>query len=324
MTDPSVQNTQSGEGATEQALFFDRAHAEPEPGLGTAADSKEDRDLRQLQAEAPTPARLIEAMDRYLALDSELQAFAFDYESDTHAQFTAGMQRITMQALLLQRTPSYEVFRDRLVKHIREQGAQAIRPKRNSGLEYPGSALVKVPTTASLLRYLVAIFGGPRQQPGTARPPLTAADLDAFIVSIDAGHILTPGMDTTSRLTRLLTVKAPGDILSALRQWARLDLSPYEKQLDEDSRKPEGFWKRLRTIATEVPEKNSLLKLPLKVFPDPFELDLFCMVSFPRAYHRAVRSNKDRAEALTNWIWTGLIWEKLESYLSAKFLYDYK
>lgn len=324
MTDPSVQNTQSGEGSTEQALLFGRAATRSESGFGTEADSEKDRDLWQLQAEAPTPARLIDAMDRYLAHDSDLQAFALDYEPDTHAQFTAGMQRITMQALLLQCTPSYDVFRDRLIKHIREQDAQAIGPRRSSGLNNKEIDLVKIPTAASLLRYIVSIFGGPRQQQATARPPLTAADLDAFIVSIDAGHILTPGMDTTSRLTRLLTVKTPEDILSALRQWARIDLSPYEKQLASDSRKPEGFWKRLRTIATEVPEKSSLMKLLIEVFRDPFELDLFCMVSFPRAYHRAVRSNKDRAEALTNWIWTGLIWDKLETYLSKEFLSDYK
>lgn len=299
---------------------FDQRPSESAGNLGAARDASY---LKQLRAEAPTPGKLIEAMDRYLYPDQHLDAFAIDHDLPGRKKLTLGMQRITKQALLLQHAPSLETFRDKLVeyleKHIADSGlrAQQLPPRRQTFAD-----AVKVPTVFSLLKFMVAIFGGPRQDEKESTPPLDAAALDAFIRSLkEDRHILSPGMDTTGQLVRLLTRKKPEEVLAALRDWAPIDLSPFEQQfLKEDPQERESGWKRLRKIATAVPEKESLKDLLINVFPDPVELDLFSTVAFPRTYHRAARSSQDRAEALVRWVWTGLVWEKLQSYLGKETL----
>lgn len=295
-------------------------------GLGESQTKEEspssggDPYLERLLREPPNHGSLIAAMDHYLGHDPDLQSFAQDTYADAYKQVTTGMQRITMQALLLQRAPSLEQFRDQLVAYIQDLDTplKPELPRRQPRTEAP----IKVPTAFSLLKFLVAIFGGPRVAVSAKRPspPLNAADLDAFIKSLGAGHILSPNLDTTGQLTRLLTVKKPAEVLGALREWTQIDLSCFEDLLAEDRQERKGFWARIRGIATRVPEPSSFKTALIELFPDPFELDLFTAVAFPRAYHRAVRCNKDRAEALVSWVWTGLVWDKLETYLPSETL----
>lgn len=312
----------------------------PSAETPTAALMAADPRVQRLREEPPTHGGLIAAMDYYLIGATELDRFLGDYYNEVYRRLTPEMQRIQRQSMLLQMAPSLEHIRDKLLDYIqgdedarrraqdaeelsRAQGVERAPPAPKPTATHSGPR-VDNPTVLSLLEFLTMIFGGPRARGAS---PYTPADFQAFIGSLDkVNHLANAGFSITQLLVKVLLVWEPPKLLSALRAWVRIDLSPYEHILKPAKKEKAGWITRLKMLATRVPEEGSLQSFleSTKLFGDRAEFQLFCVVEYPKIFTKCQDNNWDLAKELVRRRWPGSIWASLGAYLTPPVLANYE